>query len=266
MKEIERLKEEILRSYPRLSEDSRFTFACGPGVPCFNDCCGDVNIFLTPYDIVRLKNALGMSSGEFLSRYTTSPFDEDFRYPVILLAMNEDDRKSCPFVGEDGCRVYDARPGACRMYPLGMASPKAGSGSLKEDFYFIFDEGGCRGFEEEKTQTVSEWLADQGIDEYNWMGEYFKQLTLHEFFQQGRGLSPGQAEMFILACYDLDGFRDFLFKSTFFEKFEIDEERRERLAEDDLELLRFGHDWLRFALFGEKTLEIKRSVLEARKA
>jgi hypothetical protein len=205
-----------------------------------------------------------MSSGEFLSRYTTSPFDEDFRYPVILLAMNEDDKKSCPFVGEDGCRVYDARPGACRMYPLGMASPKEGSGSLKEDFYFIFDEGGCRGFEEEKTQTVSEWLADQGIDEYNRMGEYFKQLTLHEFFQQGKGLTPGQAEMFILACYDLDGFRDFLFKSTFFEKFEVDEETRERLAKDDLELLRFGHDWLKFALFGEKTLEIKRSVLEAR--
>ena len=102
-----------------------------------------------------------------------------------------------------------------------MASPKEGSGSLNEEFYFIFDEGDCRGFEEEKTRTVAEWLADQGINEYNQMGEYFKELTLHEFFQQGRGLSPGQAEMFILACYDLDGFRDFLFKSTFFEKFEV---------------------------------------------
>jgi Fe-S-cluster containining protein len=265
MKEIERLKEEILRSYPRLSEQSRFTFACAPGVPCFNDCCGDVNIFLTPYDVVRLKNGLGMSSGEFLSRYTVSPFDEDFRYPVILLAMNEDDRKSCPFVGEDGCRVYADRPAACRVYPLGMASPKGGSGSPSEDFYFVFEEGGCRGFEEEKTQTVAEWLADQGIDEYNRMGEYFKELTLHEFFHRGNGLSPQKAEMFFLACYDLDGFRDFLFESTFFEKFEVDPERRERLAEDDAELLRFGHDWLMFALFGEKTLEFNRSVLEARK-
>jgi Fe-S-cluster containining protein len=265
MKEIERLKEEILGSYPRLSKQSRFAFSCAPGVPCFNDCCSDVNIFLTPYDVVRLKKGLGISSGEFLSSYTVRPSDEDLRYPVILLAMNEDDRKSCPFVGEDGCRVYEDRPAACRMYPLGMASPKGDGGCPSEDFYFIFDEGDCRGFEEEKTQTVGEWLADQGIDEYNRMGEYFKGLTLHEFFQKGQTLSPQQAEMFFLACYDLDGFRDFLFESTFFDKFEVDPAMRERLAEDDVELLRFGHDWLMFALFGEKTLEFKKGILQARK-
>ena len=265
MKEIERLKDEILRNYPRLSKKSSFTFACAPGVPCFNDCCGDVNIFLTPYDIVRLKNGLGIPSGEFLSKYTVSPFDENLEYPVVLLKMNEDDRKSCPFVGEDGCRVYEDRPAACRMYPLGMASPKEGSGSLSEAFYFIFDEGGCRGFEEEKTQTVAEWLADQGIDEYNQMGEYFKALTLHEFLQEGEDLPPAKAEMFFLACYDLDGFREFLFNSTFFDKFDVDEGTRKRIAEDDVELLRFGHDWLRLALFREKTLEIKRRFLEARR-
>ena len=60
MRDIEKFKEEILKEYPRLSEDSSFTFACHPGVPCFNDCCGDVNIFLTPYDILRLKQALNM--------------------------------------------------------------------------------------------------------------------------------------------------------------------------------------------------------------
>ena len=126
MREIERLKEEILESYPRLSEKSSFAFACHPAVSCFNDCCGDVNIPLTPYDIVRLKNALGTSSGEFLSKYTVSPFDENLEYPVIFLRMNEDDEKSCPLVSRDGCRVYEARPWPCRMYPLGLASPGEG--------------------------------------------------------------------------------------------------------------------------------------------
>lgn len=262
MKEIERLKEEILRSYPRLSKKCSFTFACAPDVPCFNDCCGDVNIFLTPYDIAKLKNALGISSGEFLSRFAVSSVDECFGHPVVLLKMNEDDRKSCPFVGEDGCGVYEARPGACRMYPLGMASPKRGSGLSSEDFFFIFDEGGCRGFEKEVTQTVEEWLADQGLDEYNRMAECFKELTLHEFFREGKDLGPEKSEMFFLACYDLDGFREFLFASTFFDRFDVEEETRKSLAEDDVELLRFGHDWLRFALFGQNTLEIKKSILE----
>ena len=123
-REIEKLKETILKEYPRLNLDSQFRFKCHKDVPCFNSCCGDVNIFLTPYDIIRLKNRLGITSGEFLAKYTISPFDENTKYPVILLKMEDNERKSCPFVSEAGCTVYEDRPWPCRMYPLGMASPK----------------------------------------------------------------------------------------------------------------------------------------------
>ena len=71
--------------------------------------------------------------------------------------------------------------------------------------------------------------------------------------------------MFYLACYDLDKFRNFLFDSTFFEKFEIDKTTRSKMKEDDVELLKFGYRWLRFALFGEKTIPVKGEVLEAKK-
>jgi Fe-S-cluster containining protein len=265
MTEIERLKQAILDHYPRLSESSSFTFACHPGVPCFNDCCGDVNIFLTPYDIIRMKHSLGVSSGEFLSKYTVSSCDENLKYPIILLRMNDDDKKSCPFVGEDGCRVYEARPWSCRMYPLGLASPMEGCDSLKEEFYFLLEDESCRGFGEEKTQTVAEWLEDQGTDEYRQMGQHFKELTLHEFFRGGEDLAPRKAEMFSLACYDLDRFRGFVLTSTFFDKFEVDAETRKRIEEDDVDLLKLGYSWLRLALFGEETLEIKKSALEAKK-
>jgi len=53
MDSIQNLKEEIMKEYPRLTRDDTFTFACHPGVSCFNQCCRDVNIFLTPYDIIR---------------------------------------------------------------------------------------------------------------------------------------------------------------------------------------------------------------------
>jgi Fe-S-cluster containining protein len=265
MTEIERLKQAILDHFPRLSESSSFTFACHPGVPCFNDCCGDVNIFLTPYDIIRLKHSLGVSSGEFLSKYTVTSCDEDLKYPIVLLRMNDDDAKSCPFVGEDGCRVYEARPWSCRTYPIGMASPMEGCESLKEEFYFLLEDGVCRGFKERKTQTVAEWLEDQGANEYSQMGQSFKELTLHEFFRGGEDLAPRKAEMLSLACYDLDRFRGFVLTSTFLDKFEVDAETRERIREDDVELLKLGYAWLRFALFGEGTLKIKKKILEARK-
>jgi Fe-S-cluster containining protein len=264
MSEIERLKEEILKDYPRLTKDDSFTFACNSGVACFNDCCGDVNIFLTPYDILRLKNRLGISSQEFLDSYTLLPFDENLKYPVVLLKMEEDEKKRCPFVSDEGCRVYEDRPWSCRMYPLGLASPKDGSETLDREFYFLLKEAVCRGHDEGHRWKVSEWLADQGIEEYDGPGEEFKELTLHEFFTEGKNLSPEKIEMFFLACYNLDRFRDFLFGSSFFEKFEVDEDTKASIRRDDLALLGFGYRWLRLSLFGEDTLTIKREVRTAK--
>ncbi len=262
MKEIENLKNSILSEYPRMSRESAFNFKCHPGVPCFNDCCHDVNIFLTPYDILRLKNNLGITSGEFLAEYTISPFDENLKYPVVLLQMNDDEGKSCPFVGPKGCGVYADRPWACRMYPLGMASPGEDKKALDKEFYFLLKEDVCKGFGEKCDWTVDRWLADQGIDEYNKMGEYYKELTLNKFFVDGNNLTPQKTEMFFMACYNLDKFRDFLFGSTFFDKFEIDEDTRNKIRSDDLELMKFGYRWLRFVIFGEKTMAIKQGVLE----
>ena len=265
MRELENLKKAILEEYPRLDETSAFEFSCHKGVPCFNDCCGDVNIFLTPYDIIRLKSNLGINSTEFLSKYTISPFDENLKYPVVLLKMEDNEKKSCPFVGKEGCQVYADRPWACRMYPLGLASPKEDSKELDDKFYFLLKESICKGFEFDKKWTVGEWLKDQEITKYNEIGEYFKDITLNKFFEEGGNLPPEKIEMFFMACYNLDKFREFLFNSTFFEKFEIDDETKSKIKGDDIELLKFGYDWLKFSLFGEELITVKTDVLEAKK-
>jgi hypothetical protein len=266
MREIERLKEEILKDYPRLTEESIFSFNCHHGLSCFNDCCGDVNIFLTPYDIIRLKNNLGMSSTEFLDKYTISPFDQNLKYPIVLLKMQENDRKSCHFVGPDGCAVYNDRPWSCRMYPLGMASPGEDARDIDGDFYFLLKESVCKGFEEDRPLSVREWIKDQGIEDYNEMGKYFKDLTTHHFFQGDQQLKPKKIEMFYMVCYDIDKFRSFIFNSSFFDKFEVDETIRAQIHDDDVALLKFGYQWLRFALFGEATMKIKNDVKSAREA
>ena len=264
MQDIERLKDEILRDYPRLTREDSFSFECHPGVPCFNDCCGDVNIFLTPYDIIRLKNHLGISSSEFLSEHTIAPFDKNLTYPVVLLKMNEDVRKSCPFVKPEGCSVYEDRPWSCRMYPLGMASPKEGEETSEEEFFFLMKEEVCKGFAERKGQTVTEWLTAQKIQDYNDVGALFKDIVLHPFFRKGNHLTPEKIEMFFMVCYNIDAFRDFVFKSSFLDRFDVDAETVEGIKADDVELLKFGYRWLRFSMFGEQAMTIKSGVLEAR--
>jgi len=270
MREIENLKEAILKDeneYPRMDLDSKFKFRCHPGVPCFNQCCADVNIFLTPYDIIRLKNALGISSGEFISKYTLTPFDKNLHFPVLLLAMQDNDKKSCHFVGENGCTVYKDRPWACRMYPLGLASPKEGmTGPLQKEFFFLLKEDVCKGFQEDKEQTVRGWLESEGIGEYNELGELYKDLTLHKFFQEGGKLDHGRMEMFFNVCYNIDKFREFVFESSFLKKFVVDEELVEKMRTDDVELFKFGVQWLRFVLFGEDTMKIDGAVAATKEA
>jgi Fe-S-cluster containining protein len=118
----ERLREKILTECPRLGPEDTFRFACHPGVSCFNKCCADVNIFLSPYDVLRMKRRLGMKSGDFLDKYTLMPVHKDMKTPVVVLRMNDDEDKSCPFLTEGGCGIYSDRPWPCRMYPLGLAA------------------------------------------------------------------------------------------------------------------------------------------------
>jgi hypothetical protein len=258
--------EGILKDQARMTPDDQFTFHCGLNVDCFTKCCCDVSIVLTPYDILRLKKALRMDSMEFLGKHTLPIFSPKQKFPMTILRMDPE-TKRCPFVTEQGCQVYADRPWSCRMYPLGVAKPKNPT-PTDQPFHFVLHEELCHGHGEceglGKTRSVREWIAEQGIEEYEMMGASFQELVLHDFWNGEPALSPQQAEMFYMTCYDLDRFRRFVFESRFLELFEIDEARVEALRSDDEELLEFALLWLRFSLFGEKTMKIRREIVEAR--
>ena len=77
---------------------------------------------------------------------------------------------------------------------------------------------------------------------------------------------PRMQDMILMALYDSDRFREFVFSSSFLQKFRIDEDIIEKIREDDVALLYFGAQWLRFALFGKKGfLKIDRDYLERMK-
>ncbi len=258
---IDMFKEKILAEYDRMSLDDSFKFGCHSGVPCFNECCGDVNIFLTPYDVLRMKNRLGMGSAEFLEQYTQIPVQKAQKFPVVMFKLDDTDEHKCKLVAKKGCTVYEDRPWPCRMYPLGMASPKETDESGDEEFYFLMKEDVCEGFCEDKQWTVREWIEDQGMAEYDEFGRLYKEITLHDYFADGKTLSPEKIEMFYMACYDLDSFRRFIFDSTFLKRFDIPQERLDTIREDDEELLRFAFEWVKFAMYGEKTVKIRPDAL-----
>ena len=133
-------KTDKKKNHLRMDAEHLFQFRCAPGIPCFTKCCQDITIVLSPYDVLRMKNALGISSDEFLDEYTLIIRRENLLIPMIVIKMNEDDKR-CPFVTESGCKIYNDRPWPCRMYPLNMNDDGT--------FGFITDSSRCFGLKEE---------------------------------------------------------------------------------------------------------------------
>jgi len=255
-------EKKVLDEAPRLTREDSFAFGCHPGVSCFGDCCGDVNIVLTPYDVLRLRTRLGQSSEEFLDTHTVLPFSKEQRLPAPLIRMGENEKKSCPFLDLDagGCQVYEDRPWACRMYPLGYAKPGEAD-QCKDEFWFLMEEKGCQGFAETTTQNVGEWISEQGIEEYDKWGEKYRQLAVDDYLTTEKELNPQQMQMFYMGTYELDTFRRFIFSSTFLDRFEVSEGEQERLKTDDEALMEFGFRFLRFSLFGKPTMTLKAETI-----
>lgn len=241
----------------KLSLKDTFRFACGRDVPCFTECCGKLELLLTPYDVLRLRRRLGLTFDEFLERHAVVRWKTVHGFPEIMLKMELEGEKRCPFVTPDGCTVYEDRPGACRIYPLGRAASKHPmDGSLRE-FYFTVREDHCKGFEQDREWTVQEWIADQGIEEYNQFNDLLMELLVLRNRRQHVTLTPQHIQMFMMSCYNYERFRDFVFKSGFLNKFQVETEVVEALKDDDGALLEFAFRWLKFALFQQPVLAIR---------
>ncbi len=93
-----------------LKAHERFQFDCSPRVTCFNACCHDLNQFLYPYDIIRMKETLQISSGVFLQRYTTRHVGPETGLPVISLRPQSHQILGLPLCNATGLRSLSRPP------------------------------------------------------------------------------------------------------------------------------------------------------------
>ena len=235
----------------RLGFSSRFKFKCHPEVSCFTECCRGINIILTPFDIIQLKNRLGLSSREFLAIYTEPHLLEKTDLPMVTLQLLDDERESCPFVKDGkGCIIYEDRPSSCRYYPLGTATLQHKEGADDEGFFFFINEPHCKGFEEDTDWTVARWREDQGVDLRDEINRLWTDLVVRKrSFPSNIKLTEKAKQMFFLVSYDIDKFKSFVFESSFLERIEVDDTTVEKIRNDEIELLKFGLEWLTGVLF-----------------
>ncbi len=239
-----------------LTAEHRMRFRCYPGISCFNACCKQADVTLTPYDVLRLKRRLGLSSGEFIKRHTV-PFQMD-QDGLPGLKLKTDDTGTClQLDGDRGCGLYSDRPTVCRYYPVALLALREKGTSSAREQYSLVKEAHCRGHEEPREISLGDYRSEQGCEEYDEQNREWYQLILKKKSAGPTVGRPPQAslQLFFLASYDLDTFRRFVLSDNFEANYRLEEGLRTELAEDDLALLRFAYRFLRQVLFGERTIE-----------
>jgi hypothetical protein len=173
-----------------------------------------------------------------------------------MLNMADTDGYPCPFLGSEGCTVYRDRPSACRTYPLERAVEKTGKRGELKSHYFLTNHTYCKGHDEDHQYTVKKWERGQQLHEYNLLNDMWAELDA--FFAtdpwQGEGLAGPRQQLAFMVCYNIDAFRDYTGQHRLLTSYRLDRDRRRRIESDDIELLKFGFDWLLHILGDRRTL------------
>lgn len=243
----------------RIEKNDTFSFRCHEKVSCYNLCCRNLNLFLYPFDLLRLKNRLNISSDRFLDQYVDVVMREGNYFPDVLLKMADNEERTCPFLTDSGCSVYPDRPDTCRTFPIEKGLLFDESNGKKQIISFFRPPDFCMGKHEDRQWTVDSWARDQDAVLYNKMTAKWsdiKRLCQADPFGPA-GMEGPKGKMAFMAAYNIDQFREFVFKSSFLKRYKINKKMLRKAKSDDAQLLKLGFEWIRLFLWGERSKNIR---------
>ncbi len=249
---MKRIEDPATLSGERLGPTDSFRFRCHPALACFNRCCRNLNLFLYPYDVLRLSRGLEMDTDVFLERHVDVVMRAGNHFPDVLLRMRDNAEKTCPFLTGSGCRVYADRPDTCRSFPVERGVLMGPDGKVRETINLFRPPPFCLGRNETVQWRVSSWIRDQDAEEHYRMTVAWADVK-QRFAQNPwgpEGAVGPRAKMAFMATYNMDRFRSFVFDSSFLTRHRIAPELLARMRTDDTALLSLGFDWVNLFLWG----------------
>jgi len=134
-----------------LAESCLLQLSCGTGGCSSNCCTKSAPIILNPYEIALICRESGMTYEDLLDVVET---DRANGFPLVMLPRDP----ACHFWSARGCRIYQGRPLACRLYPLGRVFDSGQSHIVRPELNI------CSGLAPSPSRTVAEYLASQDVD------------------------------------------------------------------------------------------------------
>jgi len=116
---------------------------------CTSNCCTkSAPIILNPYEIALICRESRLSYEDLLDIVET---DRAKGFPLVMLPRDP----ACHFWTGRGCRIYQARPLACRLFPLGRVFDHGRSHIVLPQLNV------CSGLVFSSTKTVADYLREQ---------------------------------------------------------------------------------------------------------
>lgn len=133
-----------------LAETELLQLSCGIS-GCDSNCCkASAPIILNPYEIALMCRESAMSYEDLLDIVDT---DRANGFPLVMLPRNP----VCPFWTEKGCRIYKARPLACRLFPIGRVYDGV------QSRFVLPGRNICHGLAPLPARTVGDYLKTQDV-------------------------------------------------------------------------------------------------------
>lgn len=243
----------------RLGPDDTFNFECHASLECFNQCCRNLNLFLYPYDVLRLSRHLKITTDAFIQEHVDVVLREDHHFPEVLLRMAANQEHTCPFLTAQGCRVYADRPDTCRTFPVEQGARFDTVGGRTTAVNFFRPPDFCLGRHADKQWNVRSWARDQEAERHHEMT--MRWAKMRSLFQNdpwgAEGPQGAKAKMAFMATYNLDRFREFIFDSSFLKRFGIKPAMQSKLRANDRALLLFGFEWVQLCVWGIASQKIR---------
>ena len=154
--------EQMLRH--TLGREDTFRFHC---TGCGACCKHREDILVTPFDLNRMAHYLGMEMREVFREYCVWYTGPSSKLPVVTVRMLGPEQ-ICPFLENTRCRIHEAKPTVCALFPLGRL------GSDEDDsIRYILQKVSCG--TEDEVHTVQDWLVGFGLEESEtWFREWQK--------------------------------------------------------------------------------------------
>lgn len=131
-----------------LAQSDSLRLSCGVK-GCDSNCCTkSAPIVLNPYELALICREAGMTYEDLLDVVDTGRAKS---FPLVMLPRDP----ACYFFSGRGCRIYRARPLACRLYPLGRVFDHGKSHIVLPELNI------CSGLSSSSGQSVADYLRDQ---------------------------------------------------------------------------------------------------------